>query len=125
MSASMWSAPVRYAEVDAQRVVFNSHYLLYCDEAMAVFCREHGVIDIAEHSRLVSSTQNWTSGATWGETVTIAVTCERVGRTSYTLHFEIDAAGRKCCVVDTTYVLCDEVGQPVALTDTQRAALYS
>ena len=30
----IWSAPVRYAECDGQGVVFNSHYLLYADEAL-------------------------------------------------------------------------------------------
>ena len=37
-----WSAPVRYAECDGQGVVFNSHYLLYADEALTGMLRALG-----------------------------------------------------------------------------------
>jgi acyl-CoA thioesterase FadM len=39
----IWSAVVRFAEVDGQNVVFNSHYLTYCDEAMSAFCATRGM----------------------------------------------------------------------------------
>ena len=61
-----WTAPVRYAEVDGQGVVFNSHYLLYCDEAMAAFCRERDLIAVADRVQLVTSTLTWTSGRALG-----------------------------------------------------------
>ena len=48
-----WSAPVRYAEVDQQGIVFNSHYLLYCDEAMDAYCADRGLRDFAALVRLV------------------------------------------------------------------------
>ena len=89
-----WSAPVRYAEVDGQGVVFNSHYLLYCDEAMAAYCRERGLLHVADRVQLVTSTLTWKSGARWGEQLAVDVGCTRVGRTSFALSFDIRADDR-------------------------------
>src|SRR5262249_38045593 len=55
VSTVTWSAVVRYAEVDQQGVVFNAHYLTYCDEAMGLLCAQNGLLDIAERIQLVSS----------------------------------------------------------------------
>jgi acyl-CoA thioester hydrolase len=118
-----WSAPVRYAEVDQQGVVFNSHYLLYCDEAMGAFCEQRGLREFVELVRLVSSTITWSAPARWGDTVEVDVSCTRVGRTSATLAFELRAGGRACCRVETVYVYADRSGQPNVIPDDIRAVL--
>jgi acyl-CoA thioester hydrolase len=120
-----WSAPVRYAEVDGQGVVFNSHYLLYCDEAMSAFCRERGLLTLAEQVQLVSSTLSWKSGARWGDILEVDATCTRVGRTSFGLAFDIRVGERSCCQVETTYVLTDGAGRSIPVPDDARAALTS
>ena len=114
---------MRYAEVDGQGVVYNSHYLLYCDEAMAAFCRERDLLALADRVQLVSSTLTWKSGARWGETIDVDVTCANVGRTSFTLHFDVRADGRDSCAVETTYVLTDESWRPTPIPDEVRARL--
>ena len=91
---STWSAPVRYAEVDGQGVVFNSHYLLYCDEAMSAWRRERDMLRLAERVQLVASTIAWKSGAKWGEQLTVDVACSRIGTTSFVLDFEIRQLAR-------------------------------
>lgn len=118
-----WSAPVRYAEVDQQGVVFNAHYLLYCDEAMGSFCIERGLQEFVELVRLVSSTLTWTAPARWGDVVDVQVSCTRVGRTSATLAFAITAGGRPCCAVETTYVYTDADGAAVPIPDEIRERL--
>jgi acyl-CoA thioester hydrolase len=122
---STWSAPVRYAEVDGQGVVFNSHYLLYCDEAMAAFCRSRELISLADRVQLVTSTLTWKSGARWGDVLDVDVACVRVGRTSFTLAFCVRVGERECCAVETTYVLVDESWRPAPVPDDVRAALQS
>ena len=114
---------MRYAEMDRQGVVFNAHYLLWCDEAMSAFCRERGLRELAELVRLVSCTLHWKSSATWGDTVDVDVTCARTGRTSFVLDFVIRVGARVCCEVTTTYVNTDESGRPEPLTDAARGAL--
>jgi acyl-CoA thioester hydrolase len=120
-----WSAPVRYAEVDGQGVVFNAHYLLYCDEAMSAFCRQRHLGTLAEQVQLVTSTLSWTSGARWGDVVDVDVRCLRIGRTSFVLGFDVRVGERGCCTVETTYVLTDEAWRPTAIPDDMRAALVS
>jgi acyl-CoA thioester hydrolase len=123
MSRSTWSAPVRYGECDQQGIVFNAHYLLYCDEALAAFCTQRGLTDLAAAVHLVTSTLTWHSPARWGETVDVDVACTKVGRTSFDLTFAIGAAGRPCCTVTTVYVNTDGAGHPTPLPADARAAL--
>jgi acyl-CoA thioester hydrolase len=118
-----WSAPVRYAEIDGQGVVFNAHYLTYCDEAMARYCRDRTLGDFAADVQLVSSTLTWTSGARWGETVDVDVECRRIGTTSFVLGFAIAADGRACCTVETTYVHIGADGRSQPIPDDVRRAL--
>lgn len=121
--SSTWSAPVRYAEVDGQGVVFNAHYLLYCDEAMAAFCRERDLLWVADASKVVSSQLTWTSSARWGDVVEVDAVCTRVGRTSFTLGFTVQVGDRSCCQVETTYVLTDKTARPVAISEETRHTL--
>ena len=118
-----WSAPVRYAEVDQQGVVFNAHYLTYCDEAMGALCAEHGLLDIAERIQLVRSTITWQSPARWGDVVDVAARCTRLGNSSLDIAFDLTVGGRACASVETTYVLTDLAGTPEPLPDALRAAL--
>lgn len=122
MSTSTWRAPVRYAEVDQQGVVFNSHYLLYCDEAMGAFCAERGLLPLAESAHLVSSTLTWRSPARWGDVVDVTSRCLKVGTSSFTMQFEIRVGERDCCFVETTYVHAVD-GTPTPLSADARAAL--
>jgi acyl-CoA thioester hydrolase len=119
----VWSERVRYAEIDQQGVVFNSHYLLYCDEAMALFCRELTLPELVTDVQLVASTLHWVAPARYGDTIDVEVACTRVGRTSMVLTFDIRVAGRECCRVETTYVNTDLAGTSVPFTPDQRAAL--
>jgi acyl-CoA thioester hydrolase len=120
-----WSAPVRYAEVDQQGVVFNAHYLLYCDEAMGAFCIQRGLREFVELVRLATSTLTWTGPAHWGDVIDVDVQCTKVGRTSATLAFEVRAGGRPCCQVETVYVYADKSGTPAEIPADVRATLIS
>jgi acyl-CoA thioester hydrolase len=117
-----WSAPVRYAEVDQQEIVFNAHYLTYCDEAMNTFCRQRGLLELAASVYVVSSTLDWFSSARWGDVVDVDARCTGVGTSSVTMAFEISVAGRRCCAVRTTYVHAVD-GRPVPVPDRFRTAL--
>jgi len=118
-----WSAPVRYAEVDQQGIVFNSHYLLYCDEAMGAFSIQRGLREFVTLVRLVTSTVTWSGPARWGDLIEVDVRCTKVGRTSATLAFDLRAGGQPCCQVETVYVYADESGSSQAIPDAIRAAL--
>jgi acyl-CoA thioester hydrolase len=114
---------VRYAEVDQQGVVFNSHYLLYCDEALAAYCTQRGARAFADLLRLVTSTLTWDAPAVAGDIVDVDARCVRVGRTSVAMEFTISVGARRCCQVQTVYVHADRAGVPQPVPDDVRAVL--
>jgi acyl-CoA thioester hydrolase len=117
-----WSAPVRYAEVDQQGIVFNSHYLLYCDEAMGAFCIERGLRELAERVHLVASGLSWSAPARWGDVIEVDAACTRLGTSSFVMHFDVRVGEQLVCAVDTTYVLAED-GRPAPLPPDVRASL--
>jgi acyl-CoA thioester hydrolase len=120
-----WTARVRYVEVDQQGVVFNAHYLTWCDEALAAFCTQRDLTAFAERVHLKASTLVWTAPARWGQTIEITVRCSGVGRTSATLVFDVHADGRPSCRVETVYVLTDADSLPKPIDDGTRGQLLS
>lgn len=122
-TTATWTAPVRYAEADQQGVVFNAHYLLWCDEAMGTFCAGLGLHEFVELIRLKTSTLTWHAPARWGDVVEVRAACDRVGRTSFTMRFDVRTTERECCTVETVYVLADVDGAPQPISDADRATL--
>jgi acyl-CoA thioester hydrolase len=124
---SVWSSPVRYAECDGQGVVFNSHYLLYADEALTGLLRSLGtpyedVLARGLDTAVVASELTWVAPARYGDVVDVDAEVERIGRTSFTVAFTISVADQPCCRVRTSYVLTDLERTPTAVPDDLRAA---
>src|SRR5882757_6050851 len=85
---------VRYMEVDVQGVVFNGWYFTYFDEAMAAFFRHRGLpypemMAAGYDVQLVRSEIDYKSGVRFGEPIVVAVSPSRLGRTSFSLDFQI------------------------------------
>lgn len=84
----------RYAEVDQQGVVFNGHYLTWFDEACTGFLDHLGVtypglIATGHDIQVVHSEIDYLAGVRWRDAVRVAVECERIGTTSFTLRFNV------------------------------------
>lgn len=102
---------VRYAEVDAQDVVFNAHYLTYVDEAMTRFVEHLGYDPRATFTEggdldvmLVRCELEWQGSAAFEDEVTIAVEPVRLGRSSFDLRFTLTVDGAPVATATTTYV---------------------
>jgi acyl-CoA thioester hydrolase len=101
---------VRYLEVDAQNVVFNSWYLAWFDDAMTAYI-EHGgltykaMLDAGYDVQVVRSEIDWRTGVGFQETVEIAVASARHGRTSLALDFEVRHGAAVTCTGRTVYVV--------------------
>jgi acyl-CoA thioester hydrolase len=126
----IWSSPVRYAECDGQGVVFNSHYLLYADEALTGLLRALGtpydeLLARGLDTAVVASELSWVAPARYGDVVEVDAEVERIGRTSFTIAFTIGVAEQPCCRVRTSYVLTDLERRPTAVPDDLRAAWLS
>jgi acyl-CoA thioester hydrolase len=93
---SPFSLPVvpRFAEVDQQGVVFNGHYLTWFDEACTGFLDHLGVtypglIAAGYDIQVVHSEIDYLAPVRWRDSVRVAVQCERIGSTSFTLGFSV------------------------------------
>ena len=120
-----WSAPVRFAEIDGQKIVFNAHYLTYMDEACTAWFEAVGVpyaalLDRGLDMRVKACTLEWSAPAHYGETVEVDVRCLRVGGSSWVLEAAIRVGARLCCTARTTYVLVDLDNRPTRVPDDLR-----
>ena len=120
---------VRYWEVDAQGVVFNSWYLAWFDDAMTEFL-EHGGLTYKDmlaagyDVQLVRSEIDWRSGVGFQDAVEVAVSTARLGRTSFALDFEVRRGGAVTCAGRTVYVVVAADGSgKCAIPPLIRAAL--
>ncbi|WP_164157285.1 acyl-CoA thioesterase [Sandarakinorhabdus rubra] len=89
-----WTARARYAEVDAQAVVFNSRYLEYFDIGITEYFRTVGLypepnLKGAPELHVVKAEVVYHAPVLLDEQIAICVRCEKVGRTSLTFAFEV------------------------------------
>jgi acyl-CoA thioester hydrolase len=103
---------VRYAECDAQHVVFNSRYGDYVDVAATEFIRElfggyEKLMAQGIDSQVVRLTTNWKSPARFDDVLSISVETIYIGNTSYSLGLEFREhfSQREIATAEITYVL--------------------
>lgn len=89
---------VRYAEIDAQAVVFNSRYLEYFDIGITEYWRAVGVYDrwpaqSSPEFHVARAEVDYKVPILLDEEIDICVRCSRVGRSSMTFLFELHGAG--------------------------------
>jgi acyl-CoA thioester hydrolase len=99
----------RYAEVDAQGVVFNAHWLTYFDDACTRYVEHLGFPPASAFFRdfdlmVVRATLEWQGPAGFDEIVEIAVEPARLGTSSLDLRYTATIEGRPVCVGTVTYV---------------------
>ena len=98
---------VRYAEVDGQGVVFNAHWLTYCDDACTRFMDSMGFgsIWIDEFDvMLVKAVLEWQGPARFDDWVAIEVQPTRLGTKSFDLTYRASVDGAPACTATITYV---------------------
>lgn len=118
----------RYLDVDRQGIVFNMWYLAYFDDALAGFLAARGLpypqlLERGYDVSLVHTELDWTGGLAYGDRAEVAVRVEAVGRTSFTLGFEVrrlaaegvadeddEDAGQLTCRARTVYVVVADDG---------------
>ena len=122
---------VRYAECDAQKVVFNGRYVDYIDIAFNEFVRAvwgnyddllAGGID----NQVVNLSVTWKAPAHFDEVVAVTVRPGRIGNTSYTLEigFYNYETGEEIASGEIVYVMVGvEEHRKMTIPDGMRAAL--
>jgi acyl-CoA thioester hydrolase len=102
---------VRYSEVDAQRIVFNSNYLNYIDIAVADYFREGLQLDLAELEKdeifdyvLKKVTLNYHKSATMYDWLNIWCRTVKMGNTSMVMEFAITRDGEEGALLTSEIV---------------------
>jgi acyl-CoA thioester hydrolase len=125
------SLRVRYAECDMQGIVFNAHYLAYCDDAFGVwietampgamdFVGNHGSFDVVVKKAVVT----WHDALRFGETLDIECSVTRWGRSSFDVDFRGSVGGDDRFDVVVTYVnVAPGTHAPAPIADDVRSAL--
>ena len=93
----IWPQRARYAEVDAQAVVFNSRYLEYFDIGITEYFRAVGLypapnLQGAPELHVVKAEVIYHAPVLLDEEMAIGVRCAKIGRTSLTFAFEVHGA---------------------------------
>ncbi len=97
---------VRYGEVDMQRVVFNAHYLAYCDDAADLWFRTIGApLETGAWDVMVKkATVTWSGAARVHDELVIDVAVRRWGNTSFDVGFDGRVGQDSVFSADITYV---------------------
>jgi acyl-CoA thioester hydrolase len=104
---------VRWAEVDPQQVVFNPHYLTYADIGITEYLRAIGMPfpnPLAEEGTdifAVRSEVNFRSPARFDDEIDIKARTARIGRSSFTMAFEIVREGELLADIVSVYANAD------------------
>ncbi len=105
---------VRWAEVDVQQIVFNPHYLMYLDTAVADYWRAlampyTGAMALLQGEIFLrKTTVEFNASARMDDRLDIAVRCDRMGNSSMTFVGAIFRDHRLLVSADLVYVYADQ-----------------
>ena len=119
---------VRWAEVDMQKIVFNAHYLMYFDTAVADYWRalalpyEEAMHQLQGDLYVKKATVEFNASARMDDQLDIAMRCARIGNSSMTFEGAIFRGDQLLITCELVYVFADPATQtsrpvPPALRD--------
>jgi YbgC/YbaW family acyl-CoA thioester hydrolase len=119
---------VRWAEVDMQKIVFNAHYLMYFDTAMADYWRalalpyEEAMHQLGGDLYVKKATVEFSASARMDDQLDIALKCGRIGNSSMVFTGAIFRGDELLITCELVYVFADPATQtsrpvPQALRD--------
>ena len=108
---------VRWAEVDMQKIVFNAHYLMYIDTAMADYWRalalpyEASMLALGGEMYVKKATLEYHASALLDDTLDVGLRCARVGNSSSLYQAGIFSGDRLLVSGELVYVFADPATQ--------------
>jgi YbgC/YbaW family acyl-CoA thioester hydrolase len=108
---------VRWAEVDLQGIVFNGHYLMYFDTAVAGYWRAlampyHDTMQALQGDFYVrKATLEYEASARYDEQLEVGVRCAGIGTSSMRLHCAVFRGSQRLVHGELVYVFADPATQ--------------
>ncbi|MBA2960799.1 MULTISPECIES: YbgC/FadM family acyl-CoA thioesterase [Ramlibacter] len=108
---------VRWAEVDMQKIVFNAHYLMYFDTAVADYWRalalpyEEAMHQLQGDLYVKKATVEFHASARMDDRLDVALRCSRIGTSSMLFQGAIFRAEQLLITCELVYVFADPASQ--------------
>jgi YbgC/YbaW family acyl-CoA thioester hydrolase len=108
---------VRWVEVDMQKIVFNGHYLMYFDTAMADYWRAlklpyEAAMHLLQGDLYVKKASvEFHASARYDDMLDVALKCARIGNSSIQFTGDIFRGDERLISVDLLYVFADPATQ--------------
>ena len=108
---------VRWAEVDMQKIVFNGHYLMYFDTAVASYWRalvmpyHDTMLQLQGDLYVRKASLEYLGSARYDEQLEVGVRCGRIGSSSMLFSAAVLRAGQCLVHGELVYVFADPVTQ--------------
>ena len=108
---------VRWAEIDAQKIVFNGHYLMYFDTAMGGYWRALAMPYAATMERLAGdlyvrkATVEYAASARYDDVLDIGLRCARIGNSSIVFSGAVFRQDQLLVSCELVYVFADPHAQ--------------
>lgn len=108
---------VRWAEVDMQKIVFNAHYLMYIDTAVADYWRalalpyEVALAQLGGDLFVKKATLEYHASARYEDLIEVGLRCGRIGSSSITFVAAIYRAQMLLVSGELVYVFADPASQ--------------
>lgn len=104
---------VRWAEIDAQKIVFNGHYLMYFDTAVAAYWRAlampyHETMEYLGGDLYVrKATLEYEGSARYDDVLDVGIRCGRIGNSSILFHGAVFRGDTGLVSCELVYVFAD------------------
>ena len=108
---------VRWAEVDLQKIVFNPHYLMYLDTALADYWRAMGLpyeptlAALGGELFVKKATLEYHASAVYDDYLDVGLRCARVGNTSMQLQGGIFRGDQMLVAAELVHVFADPLSR--------------
>ena len=108
---------VRWAEVDMQKIVFNAHYLMYFDTAVADYWRalalpyEEAMHQLGGDLYVKKATVEFHASARMDDQIDVGMKCARIGNSSMTFAGAIFRGDELLITCELVYVFADPATQ--------------
>ena len=108
---------VRWAEVDLQKIVFNPHYLMYLDTALADYWRAMGLpyeptlAALGGELFVKKATLEYHGSAVYDDFLDVGLRCARIGNTSIQLHGGIFRGDQLLVAAELVHVFADPLSR--------------
>jgi YbgC/YbaW family acyl-CoA thioester hydrolase len=108
---------VRWAEVDLQKIVFNPHYLMYLDTALADYWRAMGLpyeptlAALGGELFVKKATLEYHASAVYDDFLDVGLRCARVGNTSIQLQGGIFRGDQLLVAAELVHVFADPLSR--------------